>query len=45
MIHSNEGIVTATLCLFRRVKMRKKISLTEFKVVLIGMKGVNFYDK
>lgn len=45
MIHSTEGVVTATLYFFRRVKVRKRISLTGFKVALIEMKGATSYDR
>lgn len=45
MTYSTERVVTAALYLFRKVTVRKRISLTEFKVVLIEIKGFPPYDK
>ncbi len=45
MTYSIEGVVTVAIYFFRRVKVRKRISLTGFKVALIEMKGVTSYDR
>lgn len=45
MAHSTAGVITAACYFFRRVKVRKRISLTWFKVALIEMKGATSYDR